>query len=112
MIKSKLSASLSVGDEPAITPGSLENASLVLWTDLLTQTEAIADEKSNLSREFQSKIADNLITLKNKCERVANLANSINDYLVEEKNKFEDEVNKAKSIMIHYVKLQKLLETK
>ena len=50
--------------------------------------------------------------MKNKCERVANLANSINDYLVEEKNKFEDEVNKAKSIMIHYVKLQKLLETK
>ena len=78
----------------------------------MTQTEAIADEKSNLSREFQSKIADNLITLKNKCERVANLANSINDYLVEEKNKFEDEVNKTKSIMIHYVKLQKLLETK
>lgn len=106
--KSKLSASLSVGDEPAITPGSLENASLVLWTDLLTQTEAIADEKSNLSREFQSKIADNLITLKNKCERVANLANSINDYLVEEKNKFEDEVNKTKK---HYDSLCQTTET-
>lgn len=54
--KAKLSASLSVGDEPAITPGSLENASLVLWTDLLTQTEAIADEKQPYQENSKLKL--------------------------------------------------------
>lgn len=94
--KTKVSASLSVGDEPAITPGSLENASLVLWTDLLTQTETIADEKSSLSRDFQTKIADNMTSLKIKCERVASQVNVINEYLVLEKQKVEDNVNKSK----------------
>lgn len=94
--KAKLSASLSVGDEPAITPGSLENASLVLWTDLLTQTEAIADEKTTLSREFQTKIADNMTSLKIKCERVSHQVDMINEYLVLEKQKVEDDVNKSK----------------
>ncbi|KAL6450747.1 BZZ1 Protein BZZ1 [Candida maltosa Xu316] len=94
--KARLSASLSVGDEPAITPGSLENASLVLWTDLLTQTEAIAEEKSGLAREFQTKIADNLISLRGKCERVARQVHSIDEYLVSEKQKLEDDVNRAK----------------
>ncbi|RCK54934.1 Protein BZZ1 [Candida viswanathii] len=97
--KARVSASLSVGDDPAITPGSLENASLVLWTDLLTQTEAIAEEKSGLSREFQTKIADNLTSLKAKCERVARQVDAINDYLSLEKQKVEDDVNKAKK---HY----------
>ncbi|KAI5953164.1 BZZ1 [Candida jiufengensis] len=94
--KAKVSSNLSVGDEPQITPGSLESASLVLWTDVLTQTEAIAEEKSNFSHELTMKIGDNLVSLRSKCERIEKQISSINDYLVSEKKGTEEEVNKAK----------------
>lgn len=94
--KSKLSANLSVGDEPQITPGSLESASLVLWTDVLTQTEAIAEEKLKLSTEFQTKIGDNLVSLRNKCDRIEKQVLAINDFLVSDKKRVEDDVAKLK----------------
>ncbi|KAG5418162.1 BZZ1 [Candida metapsilosis] len=94
--KAKVSSNLSVGDEPQITPGSLESASLVLWNDVLTQTEAIADEKANFSRELQMKIGDNFVSLRGKCERIERQVAQINEYLVNEKKNVEDEVAKAK----------------
>ncbi|EGW31284.1 uncharacterized protein SPAPADRAFT_72123 [Spathaspora passalidarum NRRL Y-27907] len=94
--KSKLSASLSVGDEPAVTPGSLESASLVLWTELLSQTEAIASERSKLGTEFSTMIGSNLMSLKGKCERIVRSTDSINEFLTKEKKGVEDEVTKAK----------------
>lgn len=94
--KAKASSHLSVGDDPQITPGSLESASLVLWTDVLTQTEAIASEKVNFSKEINAKVGDNLVNLKNKSVRIAKQIETINEYLVQEKQKVEDEVNKAK----------------
>ncbi|CAI5758379.1 unnamed protein product [Candida verbasci] len=94
--KSKISSNLSVGDEPQITPGSLENASLVMWNELLTQTELISEEKLSLSKEFQSKISSNIISLKSKNEKIQRQIININEYLNSEKSKTEDEVNKAK----------------
>lgn len=38
--KAKRSSNLSVGDTPALTPGSLESASLTTWTTQLTTVEA------------------------------------------------------------------------
>ncbi|KAG7661547.1 BZZ1 [[Candida] subhashii] len=106
--KSKISASLSVGDEPQITPGSLECASLVLWSDLLTQTEAIANERMNLGGEFSTKICNNLVGLKAKCERISRQVEQINEYLTQEKKNVEDEVLKAKK---HYDTLCQATET-
>lgn len=97
--KAKMSSHLSVGDEPQITPGSLESASLVLWNDVLTQTESIADERASLSREFSTKIGSNLQTLKGKTNTLSKHIKAVHEYLDEEKKKTEDEVAKAKK---HY----------
>lgn len=94
--KSGKSASLSVGDSPKITPGSLESASLVLWTDVLTQTEAIAEEKLKFNRELTAKVAENLVALKVKCLKISTQIESIDNYLIDEKKLIDEEVNKAK----------------
>lgn len=97
--KAKNSTHLSVGDDPQITPGSLESASLVLWTDVLTQTELIADERNKLAQDFTTKIGDTLITLKSKTSSLAKRIEVIHDYLKDERNKIEEDVAKAKK---HY----------
>lgn len=94
--KAKNSSLLSVGDEPQITPGSLESASLVLWNEVLTQTEAIAEEKVQFSKDINTKLGDNFLLLKTKSGRIAKHIESIDEYLMSEKTKVEDEVNKAK----------------
>ncbi|KAJ8122886.1 hypothetical protein ONZ43_g1035 [Nemania bipapillata] len=58
--KSKKSTSLSVGDTPAMTPGSLENASLTIWNTHLATLEARADEHERYGNELISKVADPL----------------------------------------------------
>lgn len=97
--KAKNSSHLSVGDEPQITPGSLESASVVLWNDVLTQTEAIAKEKENFALEITTKICANLNKLQVKLNRIAKHIDSINEFLSSEKKATEDDVNKAKK---HY----------
>ncbi|KAI1112198.1 hypothetical protein F5Y14DRAFT_280641 [Nemania sp. NC0429] len=58
--KSKKSTSLSVGDTPTMTPGSLENASLTIWHTHLTTLEARADEHERYGNELIHKVADPL----------------------------------------------------
>lgn len=106
--KARQSALLSVGDEPQVTPGSLECASVVLWTEVLNQTEAIAAEKHQLSREINTKIADNLALLKGKSSRVAKHIDAVNELLLAEKAAVEDEVHKSKK---HYDTLCQAMES-
>lgn len=94
--KAKNSSHLSVGDEPQITPGSLESASVVLWNEVLTQTEAIAEEKIAFNKEINSKIAENLVSLKGKSSRISKHIETINEFLKSEKTAVEEEVNKSK----------------
>ncbi|KAG7194319.1 uncharacterized protein KQ657_004531 [Scheffersomyces spartinae] len=94
--KSKYSAKVSVGDEPAITPGSLESASMVLWGQVLTQTEAISDEKASFAKELGTKIIENLSVLKSRCTGVRVSIEQINELLTNEKKEMEEEINKAK----------------
>lgn len=94
--KAQKATELSVGKEPKVTPGSLETASMVLWADVLTQTEAIADEKLVLSREFGTKIADNVVLLKGKCGKLARQIETIDEYLCSEKQNGEDDLAKAR----------------
>ncbi|KAI0811984.1 hypothetical protein GGR55DRAFT_605724 [Xylaria sp. FL0064] len=58
--KTKKSTSLSVGDTPTMTPGSLENASLTIWNTHLTTLEARADEHERYGNELIHKVADPL----------------------------------------------------
>ncbi|KAK4122378.1 FCH-domain-containing protein [Parathielavia appendiculata] len=56
--KTRKSASLSVGDTPTMTPGSLESASLTTWTTHLTTLEARADEHERYGNDLITKVAD------------------------------------------------------
>ncbi|KAH9906775.1 FCH-domain-containing protein [Xylariomycetidae sp. FL2044] len=58
--KNKRTTSLSVGDTPSMTPGSLENASLTIWTTHLTTLESLADEHDKYANELVNKVADPL----------------------------------------------------
>ncbi|KAI1344670.1 FCH-domain-containing protein [Xylariaceae sp. FL0016] len=68
--KSKKSASLSVGDTPSMTPGSLENASLTIWTTQLSTLESRAEEHDKYANELIHKIADPLKLYANKFEEL------------------------------------------
>ncbi|RKF61807.1 Protein BZZ1 [Erysiphe neolycopersici] len=58
--KAKKSSGLSVGDTPVMTPGSLENASLMTWTKQLNTLESRATEHERYSNELVSELADPL----------------------------------------------------
>ncbi|KAI5302922.1 hypothetical protein KEM56_000217 [Ascosphaera pollenicola] len=58
--KAKKSSSLSVGDTPTMTPGSLEAASLTTWTTQLTAVETAAQERDKYAGDLITKIADPL----------------------------------------------------
>ncbi|KAL2380810.1 hypothetical protein RJ035_006658 [Blastomyces gilchristii] len=58
--KSKKSSSLSVGDTPALTPGSLESASLTTWTTQLSAIEAEAADRDRFGSDLVVQIAEPL----------------------------------------------------
>jgi len=68
--KSKKSASLTVGDTPQITPGSLESASLTTWTTILDDTENLSKERGMLADSFNAQIADPLKNLGIRCDEL------------------------------------------
>ncbi|KAK4248790.1 hypothetical protein C7999DRAFT_40052 [Corynascus novoguineensis] len=68
--KTRKSASLSVGDTPTMTPGSLESASLTTWSTHLTTLEARADEHERYSNDLISKVAEPLKNLSIRFEEL------------------------------------------
>ncbi|KOS23149.1 Protein BZZ1 [Escovopsis weberi] len=58
--KNKKIAQLSVGDSPAMTPGSLESASLTTWATQLTTLESRAGEHSRYADQLLSQVAEPL----------------------------------------------------
>ncbi|KAL1848271.1 Protein BZZ1 [Paecilomyces lecythidis] len=58
--KAKKSSSLSVGDTPSMTPGSLECASLTTWSTQLTAVEAHAAERDRFGTELVAQVAEPL----------------------------------------------------
>jgi formin-binding protein 1 len=68
--KAKKSASLTVGDTPQITPGSLESASLTTWTTILDETENLSKERGMLADSFNAQIADPLKNLAIRCDEL------------------------------------------
>lgn len=55
--KSKKSSNLSVGDNPVLTPGSLEAASLTTWTTQLSTLEARANEHGKFAQDLLSQVS-------------------------------------------------------
>ncbi|KKF97202.1 Protein BZZ1 [Ceratocystis platani] len=56
--KNKKSASISVGDTPAMAPGSLESASMTTWTTQLNALEKRAEEHDRYANNLTLRIAD------------------------------------------------------
>ncbi|SCU80395.1 LAMI_0B02168g1_1 [Lachancea mirantina] len=94
--KSSGTVALSVGDTPSTTPGSLESASLVAWNEILSQTETIAKDHSQLAQEFEFQVADQLVALGRKCDSVLTTINGFNSELTERKDKTFGSLEKAK----------------
>ncbi len=66
--KSKKVSSLSVGDTPYMTPGSLENASMTTWNNILNDTGNYSKERTGLGEEFKMQIVGPLATVGVKWE--------------------------------------------
>ncbi|KAH3677624.1 hypothetical protein WICMUC_001727 [Wickerhamomyces mucosus] len=95
--KANKSTNISVGDEPKITPGSLESATLVTWNDILTQTESISKNHKNLSNEFNLKISDQINSLQIQSIQIQNkFENFYNNQLLKQKSEIFDNVLKFK----------------
>ncbi|ROT41370.1 FCH-domain-containing protein [Sodiomyces alkalinus F11] len=58
--KNKKTATLSVGDSPSMTPGSLESASLTTWTLQLTTLESRSEQHDRLANNLLSQVAEPL----------------------------------------------------
>ncbi|KAK0267536.1 Protein BZZ1 [Friedmanniomyces endolithicus] len=66
--KAKKSSSLSVGDNPTVTPGSLESASMTTWTVQLTTLEQRAAEHERFSTQLINSLAQPLQNLAERYE--------------------------------------------
>lgn len=61
--KARKSSSLSVGDSPTVTPGSLESASMTTWTVQLSTLESRAAEHEQFGQQIISNLAEPLKNL-------------------------------------------------
>ena len=95
--KAKRSSNLSVGDTPALTPGSLESASLTTWTTQLTTVEARAAEHNKLAQEFLSHVAQPLNHNQKKLEELRLSHAEYNNKLVKERDSSYGDLKKYKT---------------
>lgn len=68
--KVKKTSSLSVGDNPTETPGSLESASMTTWATQLSTLEARAAEHERFALELVTSISEPIKQLGTKCEEL------------------------------------------
>jgi formin-binding protein 1 len=68
--KAKKISSLSVGDTPTMTPGSLESASLTTWSTQLTAVESHAAVRDKFGVELVSQVADPLRQISTRYEEL------------------------------------------
>ncbi|ORY76393.1 hypothetical protein BCR37DRAFT_166159 [Protomyces lactucae-debilis] len=91
----KKSGSLSVGDAPAMTPGSLENASLTTWSRILEDARQLGDERVTLSSEFTMQVAEPIKAMHFKWEDFQKRVESFHGKLVEERDKTSSNVKQV-----------------
>ncbi|KAH8687798.1 hypothetical protein BGZ60DRAFT_364209 [Tricladium varicosporioides] len=94
--KAKKSSSLSVGDTPAMTPGSLESASLTTWTTQLTTLESRAAEHDRYGGELILQLADPLKVIATRYEELRKRHAEFADKLEKERDGSYGELRKMK----------------
>jgi len=94
--KAKKSASLSVGDTPQITPGSLESASLTTWTTILDDVENLSKEREMLANSFNAQVADPIRNLQVRCDELRKKHVDFADKLEEERDKVYKDLKETK----------------
>lgn len=77
--KARKSSSLSVGENPTVTPGSLESASMTTWTVQLTTLESRAAEHEQFGNQIITSVAE---PLKNLTTRYEDLRKQHAEYAV------------------------------
>lgn len=86
-----------MGENPVITPGSLESASLVTWSEILNQTELLGKERLRLSNEFSLQISDQVHGVGLKFEELRRRFTMYHDKLMEDRDNFYNDLKKSKS---------------
>ena len=66
--KAKKSSSLSVGETPSMTPGSLESASLTTWTTQLSALETRASEHDRFGQDLINQVVTPLEYIQKRCD--------------------------------------------
>ncbi|CAL3968512.1 unnamed protein product [Diplocarpon coronariae] len=94
--KSKKSSTLSVGDTPAMTPGSLESASLTTWTTQLTTVESRAAEHDRYGNELISNVAEPMRVLGARFEEIRKRHADYADKLEKERDSTYGDLRKMK----------------
>lgn len=95
--KARISTILSVGDNPVITPGSLESASLVTWSEILNQTEQLGKERLRISNEFSLQISDQIHGVGLKFDDLRKRFSLYHDKLLEDRDNFYNDLKKSKA---------------
>lgn len=95
--KANRSIAVSVGDEPKITPGSLESATLVAWTEVLSKTEAVAKNHDTFANELNFKVADQILSLQRSTDAMQQrLLQFYQGTLLKKKDDIFEQVTRAK----------------
>ena len=85
-----------MGDNPALTPGSLEAASLTTWTTQLSTLEARANEHSKFSQDLISQVATPLEYNARKLDELRRSHAEYNNKLVKERESSYADLKKLK----------------
>ncbi|KAI9742299.1 MAG: hypothetical protein M1818_004199 [Claussenomyces sp. TS43310] len=94
--KAKKSSVLSVGETPAMTPGSLESASLTTWTTQLTTLESTASEHDRLGNDFVNHLAGPLSNLSTRFEDIRKRHAEYAERLEKERDSSYSDLRKTK----------------
>ncbi|GMM35307.1 Bzz1 protein [Saccharomycopsis crataegensis] len=94
--KAKCTTVVSVGDEPTITPGSLENSTMVVWNEILNKTELISKDKMKFANDMNVNVADKITNFKRTAETLQRKYGELNDLIIKEKETAVSDLKKAK----------------
>ncbi|EEB09283.2 diacylglycerol binding protein Bzz1 [Schizosaccharomyces japonicus yFS275] len=94
--KNKRSSSLSIGDSPTSSAGSLECASLTTWTKILDGLTEEARRIQNFSNDLGSQISDQFLNLQGQAESMRRNQHGYYNSLLDERERIDAGVKKAK----------------
>lgn len=95
--KAKRSSNLSVGDTPALTPGSLESASLTTWTTQLSTLEARANEHLKFGQDLTTQVASPLEYTRGRLEELRKSHAEYQNKLLKERENSYGDLKKLKT---------------